>query len=116
MPADPIPVPVQDATQLETAIRGYIAKGWQLTFRGLGVAVLLNQRSFRGDRVVAVTLPGAPWEMSEDGQWWWDGQAQAWKGCDVEVPPGVARSEDGRFWWDGARWRAVPDVDVDTLL
>lgn len=116
MPHTPTQITVADPTSLEAAIHGYIAKGYHLTFRGMGVAVLMKRRPFRGDDVVALVLPGAPWPMSDDGDWWWDPVAAAWKGCDVEVPPGVARSADGSHWWDGVRWRSTPEVDVDTLL
>ncbi|MCC7076304.1 MAG: hypothetical protein IT198_04185 [Acidimicrobiia bacterium] len=115
MASEPTTVPVHDASQLEAVVQAYVTKGWHLTFRGLGVAVLLRTRSFRGDQVVAVTLPGAPWRLSDDGQWWWDEPTQSWKGCGVEIPPGVLRSGDGGYWWDGYRWRAAPEVDVDSL-
>jgi len=52
-------------------------------------------------------LGGAP-PISDDGRWWWDGQA--WQSL---------FSPDGRFKWDGQRWLAVdapPAAFVPQLL
>lgn len=45
-------------------------------------------------------------QMSDDGNFWWDGQA--WKDASREAPPSAQRSSDGTLWWDGKNWRPVP--------
>ena len=44
--------------------------------------------------------------MSEDGHYWWDGQA--WRDATKEVPPDALRSADGYYWWDSRTWRPMP--------
>jgi hypothetical protein len=51
-------------------------------------------------------LEGAPFTLSPDGNWWWDGHR--WQDTGQSLPPGVQRSPDGSQWWDGVNWRPVP--------
>ena len=44
--------------------------------------------------------------MSQDGSYWWDGQA--WRDASREVPPDALRSADGYYWWDSRSWRPLP--------
>jgi hypothetical protein len=50
-------------------------------------------------------LDGAPFTLSPDGNWWWDGHH--WQDTRRSLPPGVQRSPDGSQWWDGVNWRPV---------
>lgn len=50
--------------------------------------------------------PPAVAQMSEDGNFWWDGGS--WRNAALEAPPGAQRSSDGGLWWDGRNWRPVP--------
>ena len=51
-------------------------------------------------------LEGAPFTLSPDGDWWWDGQR--WQDTRQSLPPDIQRSPDGTQWWDGVAWRPVP--------
>lgn len=73
-----------------------------LTVAALAVAAVLIARRRRGPRAV----PVGSLMMSNDGHWWWDGDA--WRESGTAMPPGVLRSDDGHYWWDGARWQPVP--------
>lgn len=44
--------------------------------------------------------------MSQDGRYWWDGQA--WRDAAKEAPPDALRSADGYYWWDSRTWRPLP--------
>jgi len=69
------------------------------------VVVVLTRR--RPTPVAAVATPAAQGPlMSEDGRYWWDGQA--WRDATKEVPPEAMRSADGYYWWDSRTWRPVP--------
>jgi hypothetical protein len=52
------------------------------------------------------TAPAGIVQLSQDGNFWWDGQS--WRNANHEVPPTAQRSTDGGFWWDGATWRPMP--------
>ncbi len=52
--------------------------------------------------------PGEP-QFSQDGNYWWDGQA--WRDASREVPPSAQRTSDGTLWWDGRTWRPVPQPE-----
>jgi hypothetical protein len=67
----------------------------------LVVGVVLRSRR-RAQRVYAIPA----FQMSGDGQFWWDGYA--WKDAVHQVPPAALRTSDGRFWWDGQAWRPTP--------
>ena len=72
----------------------------------LVVVVLLTRRR-PGAAYAAGALPAAGGlQMSEDGRYWWDGQA--WRDAGSEVPPDALRSADGYYWWDSRTWRPVP--------
>jgi len=49
--------------------------------------------------------PAAGPLMSDDGHYWWNGDA--WRLASEEVPPDALRSEDGVYWWDGGKWRLI---------
>ena len=71
----------------------------------LVVVVVLTRR--RPTPVAAVVTPAADGPlMSEDGRYWWDGQA--WRDATKEVPPDAMRSADGYYWWDSRAWRPMP--------
>lgn len=70
------------------------------------VVVGLVIRSQRRPAMVATALAQPAFTFSDDGRYWWDGQA--WKDAAAEVPPTAQRSPDGRLWWDGRTWRPVP--------
>lgn len=48
-------------------------------------------------------------QFSQDGNYWWDGQA--WRDASREVPPSAQRTSDGTLWWDGRTWRPVPQME-----
>ena len=59
--------------------------------------------------MVGVVGYGAgPVQLSQDGYYWWDGQA--WRDASREVPPTAQRSADGHYWWDGGKWRSMPET------
>src|SRR3989440_2288599 len=55
-----------------------------------------------------LAVPGAAVQMSEDGNYWWDGQT--WRDATQETPPMAQRSSDGTYWWDGRTWRPLPQA------
>ena len=85
--------------------------GALLCLVGLIVYVILY--AAQQDEVVEIrlvdrqaALEGAPFTLSPDGDWWWDGRH--WQDTHRSLPPGVQRSPDGSQWWDGVVWRPVP--------
>ena len=72
----------------------------------VGLVVGLVMRSRRRPALVATGFAQPAFTFSDDGRYWWDGQA--WKDAAAEVPPTAQRSPDGRLWWDGRAWRPVP--------
>jgi hypothetical protein len=81
------------------------------------LAVVLRSRRRAPAAAMYGAMPGAAMgappvaapagvQLSEDGKYWWDGQA--WKDTSVEAPPSAQRSSDGTLWWDGRNWRPVP--------
>ena len=76
----------------------------------IGFAIMRNRRR----SVMSPAMAGAPAgvaggvQMSNDGNYWWDGQA--WRDASREVPPSAQRSGDGAMWWDGQNWRPVPQA------
>ncbi len=76
-----------------------------LLLAALMIVVVLARR--RPTPVAAVAPPAAEGPlMSEDGRYWWDGQA--WRDATKEVPPDSMRSADGYYWWDSRTWRPMP--------
>jgi len=55
-----------------------------------------------------VGAPAGAVQMSDDGNYWWDGQT--WRDAAHETPPMAQRSGDGTLWWDGRTWRPVPQA------
>src|SRR5438445_1327538 len=55
-----------------------------------------------------VGAPAGAVQMSDDGNYWWDGQT--WRDAAHETPPMAQRSGDGTLWWDGRTWRTVPQA------
>jgi hypothetical protein len=51
---------------------------------------------------------GGTIQMSQDGNYWWDGQT--WRDAAHEAPTTAQRSSDGTLWWDGRTWRPVPQA------
>jgi hypothetical protein len=79
----------------------------------VGLIVYVIVYAMQEDEVVEVrlvdrqaALEGAPFTLSPDGRWWWDGQQ--WQDTRRSLPPGIQRSPDGTQWWDGVAWRPVP--------
>jgi len=76
----------------------------------LAAAVIRNRR--RGATTAAMAgIAGGPAgavQMSNDGNYWWDGQT--WRDATHDVPPAAQRSGDGALWWDGQTWRPVPQA------
>lgn len=74
------------------------------------VGLLATRR--RGTAVPAMVGVGGhgagPVQFSQDGYYWWDGQA--WRDASREVPPTAQRSADGHYWWDGSKWRSAPET------
>jgi hypothetical protein len=71
----------------------------------LMVVVVLTRRRPAPVAAVAPAATEGPL-MSEDGRYWWDGQA--WRDATKEVPPDAMRSADGYYWWDSRTWRPMP--------
>ena len=71
----------------------------------LMVVVVLARRRPTLVAAVAPAAAAGPL-MSEDGRYWWDGQA--WRDATKEVPPDAMRSGDGYYWWDSRTWRPMP--------
>ncbi len=69
------------------------------------VGVVLATRR-RGGAMPAMAGGAGAIQLSEDGNYWWDGQT--WRDSSREVPPTAQRSFDGVTWWDGRSWRPVP--------
>ncbi len=69
----------------------------------LGLVLLVRRRRRR--RTTSGPMRAAGPHMSDDGHYWWDGQA--WRLASQEVPPDALRSEDGAYWWDGGKWRLI---------
>ena len=50
-------------------------------------------------------------QLSEDGQYWWDGSdwqpVKAGEGAEKGGTEYGTRSEDGQYWWDGSEWQPV---------
>lgn len=78
-----------------------------LVLAGLAVAVVVTRG--RPTQIAALApataAPAGPL-MSQDGRYWWDGQA--WRDATKEAPPDAMRSGDGYYWWDSRSWRPVP--------
>ena len=79
----------------------------------VGLLVYVIFYATQQDEVVEVrlvdrqaALEGAPFTLSPDGNWWWDGQR--WQDTRQSLPAGIQRSPDGTQWWDGVAWRPVP--------
>lgn len=79
----------------------------------VGLIVYVIFYATQQDEVVEVrlvdrqaALEGAPFTLSPDGNWWWDGQR--WQDTRQSLPAGIQRSPDGTQWWDGVAWRPVP--------
>jgi len=79
----------------------------------VGLIVYVIVYAMQEDEVVEVrlvdrqaALEGAPFTLSPDGRWWWDGQQ--WQDTRRSLPPSIERSPDGTQWWDGVAWRPVP--------
>src|SRR5690348_78914 len=83
-----------------------------LILAALVVVVVVTRR--RPLQPALATAGGAPAAaegplMSEDGRYWWDGQA--WRDATKEVPPDALRSGDGYYWWDSRTWRPMPPAN-----
>jgi len=76
-----------------------------LLLAALMVVVVLARRRPTPVAAVAPAAADGPL-MSEDGRYWWDGQA--WRDATKEVPPDAMRSADGYYWWDSRTWRPMP--------
>lgn len=64
-----------------------------------------------GVRALAAEQP-ADAQLSEDGQWWWDGaEWQPVAGPQASYDPNALQtdqlSDDGQWRWDGAEWQPV---------
>ena len=70
------------------------------------VVVVVTRRP--SQQLAAVAAPAAAEGplMSQDGRYWWDGQA--WRDATQEAPPDALRSADGYYWWDSRTWRPLP--------
>ena len=64
-------------------------------------------RSAGYDSDVRQDEPAESGQLSEDGQWWWDGTE--WQAVDTQEPAieSGQLSEDGQWRWDGSEWRAA---------
>jgi hypothetical protein len=56
-------------------------------------------------------------QLSEDGQWWWDGADwQPVAGPQASYDPNALQpdqlSDDGQWRWDGSEWQPVGDAAV----
>ena len=76
-----------------------------LVLMALMVVVVLARRRPTPVASVAPAAAEGPL-MSEDGRYWWDGQA--WHDATKAVPPDAMRSADGYYWWDSRTWRPMP--------
>jgi hypothetical protein len=76
----------------------------------VAVAVVRNRRRGAAPPALAGAAGGTAGaiQMSNDGNYWWDGQT--WRDALHEVPPSAQRSGDGALWWDGQTWRPVPQA------
>src|SRR5439155_724369 len=77
----------------------------------VAVIAFLAMRRRASAPVAMVGAGGAPAgavQMSDDGNYWWDGQT--WRDAAHETPPMAQRSGDGTLWWDGRTWRPVPQA------
>ena len=84
----------------------WIAAGAGLLLLLAGVlAFLLIGLGRRGRADMAGEPTRTAFQMSADGNYWWDGQA--WRYVLEAAPPGALRSPDGSHWWDGVKWREL---------
>ena len=72
------------------------------------VGVVRNRSRARTSAAGAASGLAGAVQMSNDGNYWWDGQT--WRDASKEVPPSAQRSGDGALWWDGQTWRPVPQA------
>jgi hypothetical protein len=46
--------------------------------------------------------------VSNDGNWWWSNEREAWIGVLEGLPANTPVSPDRLSWWDGSSWRPFP--------
>src|SRR5438105_1676256 len=74
----------------------------------IGFLAMRRRGSAPAAMVGAGGAPAGAVQMSDDGNYWWDGQT--WRGAAHETPPMAQRSGDGTLWWDGRTWRPLPQA------
>src|SRR5438067_308685 len=74
----------------------------------IGFLAMRRRGSAPAAMVGAGGAPAGAVQMSDDGNYWWDGQT--WRDAAHETPPMAQRSGDGTLWWDGRTWRPVPQA------
>jgi len=74
----------------------------------VAVGIVRNRSRARMSAAAAAAGTAGAVQMSNDSNYWWDGQT--WRDASHEVPPAAQRSGDGTLWWDGQKWRPVPQA------
>jgi hypothetical protein len=104
IPTSEWPENVSPASSFPVAIFG-AGIGFIVVVAGIAAFLVLRRRA-PAPSAYASFAPALSLQMSEDGNYWWDGQS--WRDAAQEAPPSAERSSDGFYWWDGRTWRPVP--------
>jgi hypothetical protein len=68
-----------------------------------GISLALGNR---GVKQLIVSGRAPVYAMSQDGQYWLDGDG--WTSIHLAAPGDAVRSSDGNYWWSGRGWMALP--------